>query len=878
MPRLPLLVCLLLISLTSRAGIVRGRILDPNSQPLQFANVAVRTTTISTASNEQGTYELRLPRGRYELVFQYVGFKARTETVLVAGGDTLLALNVTLQPENYRLGEVVVRGSDRDPAYDIIQQAQQWRRYHQREVASYKTRSYMKSLARLTDVPGKIMGMFKVGPDLKKGIIYLSESVSELSFRQPNVVQERMISSRVSGDARATSFNRAGSTGRINFYSNIIKVGSERGFVSPIAANAMLYYKYELEGSTRQGDLLIHKIRVTPRRRTDPVFTGHVYIVDGQWRLHSVALGLNQDSQLDYVDDIRVEQFFGPAPGAPDVWVLQTQKMTVGFTAFGFKGNGYINTFFSNYTQVRPTFASRPAPTQPVPAPAAGPEPADVPVPVQRPTAAEIRKQKPALRNLRQQMRKAVQRSTRDSLTGEPLERLPRGEVMRVEAGVNEKDSAYWATVRPIPLTDEEQKDYVLKDSTESIRNSKPYQDSLDRVRNKPEMMGFLLTGYFYRNTYRKQSLYVAPVFNILLYSTVEGTIVHPQLTYTKRYEDRRYYEITPSMRYGFANKLLSPSVAVTWQHNRVKVARLSLLGGRTIENFDPNSTITPLINSYYTLFQNLNYAKYYRRDGGQIGYESEIANGLTLAGTVSYFARYELQNTTTKLITDVEGVGFTSNRPASEELPDPSFGRSNALTAELTASYRPGQRYISRPTGKINLGSKYPTFRLTYRQGLGVLGSDVRYTLLEAGVQQSISMGLVGTSTYNVSVGGFPGSPRLAFMDYRHFSGSRTTPTGDFSQFQLLDYYRFSTRSNYLEARYNHHFNGFFLNNIPLLRRLKWQEVGSVNYLHTKQAGHYVELGVGIEHVFKLMRVDFYTALQQGNKLSAGFRYGIGF
>jgi len=193
---------------------------------------------------------------------------------------------------------------------------------------------------------------------------------------------------------------------------------------------------------------------------------------------------------------------------------------------------------------------------------------------------------------------------------------------------------------------------------------------------------------------------------------------------------------------------------------------------------------------------------------------------------------------------------------------------------------YRPGTRYINRPDGKFNLGSKWPTFNVQGRLAVpDVLGADVRYLLLQAGVRDNLSLGLLGASSFRVNVGGFVGRQQgMTFIDYRHFSGNQTLLTGNFSYFQLLDYYRFSTNNAYLEAHYDHHFNGFFLNYVPLLRKLKWQEVASLNYLKTAQAGHYVEVGVGIEHIVKVLRVDFYTALQSGQKLGTGFRIGMGF
>jgi Family of unknown function (DUF5686)/CarboxypepD_reg-like domain len=869
-----LLLLLMQLAQPAAAGVVRGRILSTKGEALAFANVAVKGTTLNTASNEQGSYQLRLTPGRYELVFQYVGFRPHLETVRVAGGDTATVLDVSLTPENYQLREVVVRGSDKDPAYSIVQQAMQWRRYHQREVAAFRARAYIKTLGRFTDVPGKILGLVKVGPDFKPGIFYLSETVSEMSFRQPNVVQERMISSRVSGDTRGISFNRASAGRGLNFYQNVLKSGfSERGFVSPIAANAPLFYRFELEGSTQQGNLLIHKIKVIPRRRTDPVFAGHIYIVDGTWRLHSVSLNLSKDAQLDYVENLHIEQIFAPAPGPSDVWVMQSQKVTVGFTAFGFKGNGFITAVLSNY-QVTPTYPNRPAPT--VAPPATGKEPDEAPV--TRETVAQVKKQKPKLDGLSRTVRRqSRQAEARDTMS---LGKLKRGEVMLVEKGVNERDTAYWASIRPVPLTQEEQKDYHVKDSSEVIRNSRAYQDSLDRKRNEAGVGKFLLTGYVHSNTFRKRQWSMEPVFNIINYNTVEGLVVNPQVTYTQRTEDRRTWSVTPSLRYGFSNRLLSPSVAASWQLDAVKLSRLSLRAGRTIENFDRSSQLTPFINTYYTLIENRNYAKLYRRDGLALLYEWEPLNGLTLQASGSYRVRRELENTTIQLLVDRRGRAFTPNQPVNDERPDGTqFGRSESLSTEITAYYLPGQRYITRPNGKFNLGSKYPTFLLTWRQGIGgVLGSDVRYTLLEAGLRQSVSLGLLGTSSYRVAAGLFPGQPRLAFMDFRHFSGNRTYLTEDFAKFQLLDYYRYSTADKFLEAHYNHHFNGFLLNKIPLLRKLHWQEVASLNYLTTPTAGHYVEVGVGIEHIYKLLRVDFFTGLQSGRKVGTGIRLGFGF
>jgi hypothetical protein len=883
--RLPLLAAFvygLLAATAASAGIIKGKVSGAGGEGLAFANVAVRGSATSTGSNDQGQYQLRLEAGNYQLVFQYVGYRPRTETVRVPAGDSTLVLNVALAPESYNLTEVTVRGSDRDPAYAIIQQAQQWRSYHQREVATFQARLYIKSLIRLSETPSKVFGLFKMGPDIKPGILYLSESLSDIRFTQPNTIKERMISSRVSGDSRGISFNRA--QGGLNFYDNVLKPSfSQRGFVSPIASNSFLFYQYELVGTSQQGGELVHKIKLIPRRRTDPVFTGFIYIVDGSWRIHSVDLRLTKDAQLDYVDDLHIEQLFAPAPGVPHVWSLQSQKLSVTFSAFGFKGSGYATAVFSNYNHVVATYPAPPE-VKKAPATAGAPVVAAAPPVVAPVTTKEltrqIKRQKPDLSGLSQQVRRQVKQARRDSIRNDPFAPMKSGEVMLVEKGVNERDSSYWSQIRPVPLTDEEKLDYHKKDSSEVIRNSRPYQDSLDRKRNEFTPAKLLLSGYTYRNTFKKRSIAVQPIFNELQYNTVEGYVLNAEATYTRRTDDRRFVTLTPTLRYGFSNQQLQPSLTINWQLDPVKLRQVGLIAGRTVENFDRNSQLTPFINSVYSLLANRNYAKLYRRDGAELSYLWEPVNGLTVRGAASYFDRHELENTSTYLWNDVEGRAFTSNQPVAEEAPEGTgFGRSKAATLILSVSYRPGTTYITRPDGKYNLGSKYPLFNAQLRQGLGgVLGANVRYTLLQGSVRQTIQLGLLGTSAYEATLGGFVGSQaNLTFADFRHFSGNRTLLTGNFSQFQLLDYYQYSTRNSYFEGHFNHHFNGFIFNKIPLLKALKWQEVLSLNYLQTSQSGPYLELGAGIEHIFKLGRIDFFTSLQRGQHVGSGIRLGLG-
>ncbi|GAA4371534.1 DUF5686 and carboxypeptidase regulatory-like domain-containing protein [Hymenobacter koreensis] len=852
-----------MVGTAARAGVVRGRLTDGQGAPLSFANVAVKNAAHSTAANEEGRYQLKLPAGSHTLVFQYVGFRTRFEEVRVAGGDTATVLDVTLQAENYQLNEVVVRGSDRDPAYTLVQHAINWRPYYQREVAAYQARTYLKSVFGLNEMPSKVMGIAvdfnEKGTDPK--VLYLEETVTELRYQRPGPAQERMISTRVSG--RRQNFGGGRAANQFNFYQNQQRVQViTQSMVSPIADGAMQYYRYELVGTSQQAGLTLHKIKVAPRHARTPGYTGFIYLVDGTWRLHSVALEVNKALLKDSYESLRVEQQMMPAPGAPAVWVLQSQKLHVGFSFMGFKGQGTTQTVFLNYRNVAATYAARPA---------------EQPVTVARPgreTPEEARKQRPELSKLTEQ--------PRVPLPTDSLPPLRRGEIMRIETGANERSAAYWDALRPVPLTADEQRDYHSRDSIEIRHSSRAYLDSVDRAGNKVGLRK-LLMGHEFRNSFRQRSFRTVPLYEGLQYNTVEGVVLQVAGTYQQRYPDGRSFSLTPSLRYGAAARLLSPRLEGSYFFQPQRRSALSVGVGRTIADFNDRTQLTPLHNSLYTLLDGRNYAKLFQQDALWLGYATDLAPGLRVETALRYADRQLLINHTAAALRDVPNRAFTPNHPVAAELrPSQLIGRSQALTFAADLAWKPAQRYISRPNGVVLLASRYPTFRLGLRQGLGgVLGSDVRFTRLEAGLSHTQNLGVLGRGQVSATAGTFAGTPKLQFMDYRHFTGNRALLAADFGQFQLLDYYRFSTRKYFAEGHYQHFFQGLLLNKVPLFNRLKLQEVASAHYLYTPTLGHYAEVGAGLQRDFLIgsVRADVLTTALPGTSQarSTGVRLRIG-
>ncbi len=785
---------------------IKGRIVDENGLGLPFATVHQKNTTNGTTSNAQGYYSLKIKTGDHLVVFKFVGYTTVERPLSPSG-----TLDVQMHPEVWELEALVIQAGEEDPAYPIIRKAIAKRAFHLAEITGYQCQVYIKGLQRLDESPGQILG---IPVTVDTGIVYLSESVSELNYKHPDQVKEEVISSKVSGDNRAFSFNQA-SDFLISFYENqIYSEGlSERAFISPIADQALLYYLYELEGSFKEGSNQVHRIKVIPRRGHDPSFSGYINIIDGSWRIHSVDLMLTKDHQIEFVDSLHIKQVYAPSrQGNQEVWTLLTQQFDFQLNALGFKGNGYFIGVYSEY-----------------------------------------------------QLNKDFQAGFFDN------------EIVSVDAESNKKDSIYWQDTRPVPLTAEETEDYRVKDSLQIIKESESYLDSIDRKNNKVTLT-HILTGKTFHDSYRKQSWRVPALTELLQFNTVEGFVINPGVRFTQRYEDHRFYRIEGELRYGFSSEKFYGRIRTRYYYNPLRFSSLRLDGGRYIESINRDIPLTPFDNSYYSLILEKNFLKIYQKSYFRIGHDIELFNGWYLKSGIEWAQRESLSNSTDYTLKDRTEREYTSNNPENLELGNTNFLSHQALVLDLQVKWQPGQNYIKRPYRKFVLPSKLPALTLSYQAGLsGVLGSDITFQKLRGEVAQNFRLGLWGSARYLLAYGGLLQKDSLTFIDYQHFNGNRTV-FGHFElgNYQLLDYYLYSTRDHYFQAHYEHHFNGFIINKIPLLRKTKIQTVLSVNYLRTSDS--YWELGLGLEHIFKILRIDFYQSWIEDAQQKQGFRFGIGF
>ncbi|HHP7242520.1 MAG TPA: DUF5686 and carboxypeptidase regulatory-like domain-containing protein [Cyclobacteriaceae bacterium] len=845
-------VFLLLLPCSPLLGVtLKGKVLDEEGRGLGYAAIYVKNTTVGTSTNAEGDFTIDLNPGTYEIVFQYVGYTKKVVQIKITQDNEPLVIQ--LQPEVIVLRSVTVKANE-NPANRVIRQAIEHRKNHLRAVNAYKCNVYIKGVQRLDKKPGRIFG-FTVNVDT--GIVYLSESYAELSFAQPDNFKERMISSKVSGSTSAVSFNQA-SDMDINFYENILYYDglTERGIVSPIANNAFLFYEYDLVGTFFEGSRLINKIKVTPRRINDPVFTGFIYIIEDTWRIHSLKLLLTKRNKIEFIDSLWINQVYAPAE--EDIWMVFNQKLTYNLDLFGFEGKGNFSAVYSDY-QIEPNYKI----TSKYKSVEEKAEKSEIPAAVTANKESVEQKQ-------------ATEKS--ESLFPDKKEYFDN-EVLRIEEKARDRSNDYWKQIRPIPLTQEEQLDYLLKDSLKLIRESKQYKDSLDRRSNKISLANILYSGYSYRNTYQEKQFSFDPLINILQYNTVEGLVTNLRMIYSKSKDNLAHYRIIPTLRYGFSNDKLNGELRGIYYYDRHKLAELEVAFGRFIAQFNELNPISAWVNTHETLVNRSNFLKLYQKDYFKVLHTFELTNGLLLTSALEYANRRELTNTSDFSFFYRDSRAFRSNQPAHEELESTAFEDHQVLKIDLELRIRFDQKYITWPDRKIIYKTDKPTIFVRLSNGMDILGTDVSYVRLEGRINDEFNFGLAGEGKAAFSGGFFPQQGNLEFMDFKHFNGNRSILASlRVENFQLLDYYRFSTRGRYFTGHYEHHFNGFIINKFPLLRKTGVQAVGSFHFLSNQLLDSYFEIGAGIEHIFKLLRVDYFFSFRDGKPSRTGVRVGFGF
>ncbi|MER3471237.1 MAG: hypothetical protein C4330_07860 [Chitinophagaceae bacterium] len=809
------LLCLLLhISLLSFAGKVSGKITDSLGAVLPFSSIQVKNKNIGTTANSEGKYSLALDPGTYTIICQHVGYQKQEKTVEIK--EESQTLDFQLAQQQLTLSEVIIKKGE-DPAYEIIRQAITKRPVYKDEIKNFTCEVYTKGQLRLRDFPKKFFGQsvdFEDGDTNKRKMIYLSETISKYAIQKPNNSKIEVVASKVSGQSNSFGLS---APQIISFYENNIRVGnlSPRGFVSPIADNALNFYRYKYEGAFFEDGRQINRIKIIPKRKYEPLFSGYINIIEDEWRIYSLDVKLTKESQMEFVDTLNLQQLYIPLQN--NTWVLKSQVIYPAIKVFGFDMFGSFVNIYSAY-------------------------------------------------NLNPNFEKGFFDNT----------------ILKYTDSSNKKTEAYWETTRPIVLQQEEVADYKKKDSIEKAHKDPRYLDSIDKKRNRLSPTGLLFTGQVISKEKRRMITSLPSIINTVNFNTVEGWNINFEPTLFKRLDtipiSRKNLSITPILRYGFSNGHFNASVAANYLYGKKYFNRFSIAGGKNVFQFNNNNPIRPLDNTISSLLYTKNYMKIYEAWFGTIGFSKGFDNGLSAVITFNYQDRMPLENTTDQKLRRVENRMYTPNYP--EELTNHNFSRHQVFATTVDLRWQPGTRYIEFPQEKINIGSKYPVFHISYTQAFkDVLGSDLNYSKWQLSINDNVSLRLLGQLDYNVRFGGFLWKDSVEIPDYKHFAANEIKVSSTkVDGFRLLPTYTASnTASFFTEAHLEYHLNGFLTNKIPVFRKLNWYLVAAANSFYIDDHNYYIEPSIGLENIFKALRIDYVLGYRYGQPNMSGIRIGLG-
>ena len=188
----------------------------------------------------------------------------------------------------------------------------------------------------------------------------------------------------------------------------------------------------------------------------------------------------------------------------------------------------------------------------------------------------------------------------------------------------------------------------------------------------------------------------------------------------------------------------------------------------------------------------------------------------------------------------------------------------------------------------RMSTGNQFiPVITLRYQVGIkGVFGSNFDYNKYSINLYQKITVGKLGQSVYSATATYIPTVLPYPLLNI-HLGNQ--TPIYNQVGFSMMNFFEFVSDKS-IAVNYQHHFNGLLFNRIPLLYKLKWREVMSVNAIwgtvnrqniaiipnsndtdgqpdfRTFKALNpdtpYLDAGVGIENIFKFIRVEVYKRL----------------
>ncbi len=804
---------------------IKGIVTDTEKVPVSYANISVANTFITTVANEQGYYELKLPEaGRYILIFQQLGFQTQIREIIYSSETSLDIILPALEsdlPSEKQTERTAV-----NLANEIIKQASRQRLHNSCRLKYFETDFYARGFIQGVPYQRKFLGyhLEQLDPSLKvdslkNKFIYLSETISKMYTDYPKNTKETVLASKVTGSDNGLGFDTSTSAD-FDFYKK--EVMPLWKLISPLAPIAPSYYHFKVAAVFEDpvSQKKIFKIEVKPKRTSEPVINGYLYIVDQSWEIYGVdAYIKGENVQIPKVNEFQIRQNF-VYNAASAIWYKSHQLLD-------FDGSILVFTFKGNYNYSYHYIQK----TAPFP---------------------------------------------RDTFSNEVIAYLPDANKKDSSYWNNNRSIPLTLKEQTDFIANDtreiEKRTRIYQDSIDKVHNKfnlfKLIQGYKYRVSHKHAtynyngllstfafnpVQGFNVTTglWFTKDHPEKETFY--SVGGLVNYGIAENK---PRFSgfYTQLFNRVNYAKLNITggstvHQFGedFPIKKIINSIAASWfGKNFAKYYQ---------KDFIRMQYEQEIVNGLF----------------GKADLEYAHRKPLFNNTKRSPFIKDKLFSSNNPLNpSDFENPGFEQNQ---------IFKLRLHTVINFEQKYI---RYPHKKVNFEN--TTFPVVNLSYEKGFAASKSKYNYDLLGASVKYQSSLGQAGNIGIFVNSGYFMNADNIAFMDYKHFYGNETfvgTTKNYLQNFNLLPYYSHSTNKSFTEIHTEHNFKGFVSNKIPFFHKLQWHLVAGAHALYVNGKPPYYEASVGFDNFgfgkFRPFRIDYVHSFE-GGKQKGGIIVGIKF
>ncbi|MFD1552356.1 hypothetical protein DNU06_11010 [Putridiphycobacter roseus] len=819
-----LLILIISNSLLSQY-VLKGNVTDDQNMPIPGVRVFIDQTTYGVITDLKGGYFIELSsKKNYPIAFKMLGMK---DTVIpIDIHQKITTFDIQMLTYSERLETVEVSSKKIDVAKQVIKAMQDNRNNMANQYENYTCNTYLKTSLEKSIKPNiaerskEIDSIIAIGP-AKMNFI---ESFSITKFKTPNTYKEEIVAQHDYADKSSNNFS---ASINFNFGTSIVPI-------QYIATNPYIFFEKIQDGDFNLYQNMLNLPKISEHPIVSPI--GFNAFLNYNFDLANIFYEQETGHKIYEIKVIpkfkQAALFEGTLFIIDKLWVIQSFELNINSAAMPFFKDF---TVLQDYQMIDSAW-----------------------VPIRREYVYAIQDGKYII--------SANTRVNHSNYTFNNAEKKKDfdNEILVYQSEAFTKDSAYWDGIRPIQLKATELSFIHEQDSIEKHIKSEAYLDSLDKAFNKITFWDVTLNGVAFRDRFKEESIYIKPLFSSIRVFGVGGFRLGTGGIYTKKFKNAQKIKVDADLDYGFNNKDLKWKMGLEYTFLPKRFGLIELRGG---DSYD-------LITDYNSVLGTFSRGNYVRKQFIEIGHRIEIVNGLYGKINLSYSDRQGIDNL---ILSEWSALLFGElNQPAT-------FDRYIISLVEFQFLYRFKQKYIIKKNEKQLIGTKYPELELTYRKGIPKLfNSEVNFDFIELKASDEINLGNYGDSKWSVLAGTFVNEVDLRFMEHKFFRGSdRFFFSNPLRSHQLLDS-TFNTSKPYFQTFYVHHFNGFIMNKIPLINKLKLELTAGASALIIQDIAYsHAELFAGLEKKFRIkkqyFKVGVFMATRANSSEAITYQFKIG-